>query len=203
MNYHHIFIKGEENQPVFLLLHGTGGNEEDLIPLARMINPKASILSPRGNVSENGMNRFFRRLEMGVLDEVDLEKRTHDLYEFVNEAAYEYNFNRKEVVALGYSNGANIAASMLYFFNDAFKGSLLHHPMVPFRNKKMVELNQLPIFIGAGSNDPICLPDETNALINELENKNSDVTTYWGNAGHSLSQEELRHAANWYKKYFS
>lgn len=203
MTHHHIYIENDKTQPVFLLLHGTGGTEEDLIPLARTINPQASILSVRGNVSENGMNRFFRRLAMGVFDEEDLESRTKELYQFVNEAAVEYEFDRKNVVALGYSNGANIAASMLYFFNDAYRAALLLHPMVPFHNRDMVELNQLPIFIGAGTNDPICPPDETHGLTNKIEAKNGNVTTFWGNAGHSLTKDEVEHALSWYQQNLS
>lgn len=202
MTYHHFYQEGNPTRPVFLLLHGTGGTEKDLIPLAKMIDENASILSVRGNVSENGMNRYFRRLSEGVFDLEDLEKRTHELAAFITEAATEYHFKPDQIVVLGYSNGANIAASMLYFFKDIFQGALLHHPMVPFRDREMMAQEGLPIFVGAGVNDPICPPDETKDLIKRLEQAKSKVTTYWGTAGHSLTQEELQAAKSWYEEQF-
>jgi phospholipase/carboxylesterase len=119
MEMKHIFQQGsQENAPVLLLLHGTGGTETDLLGLAEIVSPGSSVLSVRGNVSENGMPRFFRRLAEGVFDEEDLIFRTNELHEYVNEAAKQYGFDRKNVVALGYSNGANIAASLLFHYED-------------------------------------------------------------------------------------
>lgn len=120
----HIFQKGSNEQaPVLLLLHGTGGDENDLLPLAKMIAPDSSVLSVRGNVSENGMPRFFRRLREGVFDEEDLVFRTKELHEFLDQAASEHNFNRSNIVAVGYSNGANIAASLLFHYENSLKGA--------------------------------------------------------------------------------
>jgi len=130
----HLFQQGRDPaKPTFLLLHGTGGNESDLLPLAGMIDPDASVLSVRGNVLENGMPRFFRRLAEGVFDEKDLVFRTKELYEFLDEASKKYSFDRKNIVAIGYSNGANIAGSLLFHYQDALKGAILFHPMVPRR----------------------------------------------------------------------
>src|SRR5690606_31403766 len=111
-----------------LLLHGTGGTERDLLPLAERIDPEASVLSVRGNILENGMPRFFRRLAEGVFDEEDLIFRTHELSDFLLQASKDYKFDRDRVVAVGYSNGANIAASMMFHIPDALMGAILHHP---------------------------------------------------------------------------
>ena len=118
----HIFNRGKDpNKPTFLLLHGTGGNELDLLPLAGMIDDGANVLSVRGNVLENGMPRFFKRLAEGVFDEKDLIFRTEELNNFLNEAAEKYGFNRNDIIAIGYSNGANIAASLLFHYQNALK----------------------------------------------------------------------------------
>ena len=146
----HIYKAGvQPDAPTLLLLHGTGGTENDLIGLAEMIAPGASILGVRGNVSENGMPRFFRRLAEGVFDE-DLIARTAELGAFIDAAAVEYGFDRSNVYALGYSNGANIAASLMFHHADVFKGAILHHPMVPLRGLTLPDLKGLPVFIGAG-----------------------------------------------------
>ena len=130
----HIFQQGSDtNAPVLLLLHGTGGNERDLLPLAQIISPFSSVLSVRGNVLENGMPRFFRRLAEGVFDEEDLIFRTKELNDFLDQAAAEHQFDRSNIVAVGYSNGANIAGSLLFHYKDALRGAILHHPMVPRR----------------------------------------------------------------------
>ena len=127
----HIFHKGENpERPTLLLLHGTGGNDRDLIPVANLIDPTASYLSVRGNVLENGMPRFFRRLAEGVFDIEDLVFRTKELNDFLDEAAEKYDFDRNNIVAIGYSNGANIAGSLLFHYQDALKGAIIHHPMV-------------------------------------------------------------------------
>ena len=137
----HVFQKGKDtSKPVLLLLHGTGGNELDLLPLAEIVDPEASVLSVRGNVLENGMPRFFRRLAEGIFDEEDLIFRTKELNEFLDEAAKEYKFDRNNIVAIGYSNGANIAASLLFHYENALKGAVLHHPMVPRRGMQLANL---------------------------------------------------------------
>src|SRR3954468_1472320 len=144
----HIFQKGTNlAKPTFLLLHGTGGTESDLLPLAGMIDEEASVLSVRGNVLENGMPRFFRRLAEGIFDEEDLIFRTNELNAFLDEAAGKYKFDRQNIVAIGYSNGANIAASLLFHFKDALKGAILHHPMVPRRGITLPDLTGTQVFI--------------------------------------------------------
>ena len=196
----HIFNKGKvASKPTLLLLHGTGGNELDLLPLAGMIDDEASVLSVRGNVMENGMPRFFRRLAEGVFDEQDLIFRTKELNEFLNEAAEKYSFDRDNVIAVGYSNGANIAASLLFHYQNALKGAILHHPMVPRRGIDLPDLTGTSVFIAAGTNDPICSPQETEELKSLLEKANGDVELHWENRGHQLTRDEVEAAAKWYR----
>lgn len=196
----HIFNKGKDTtKPTLLLLHGTGGNELDLLPLAGRIDDTASVLSVRGNVLENGMPRFFRRLAEGVFDEEDLIFRTKELNEFLNEAAEKYNFDRDNIMAIGYSNGANIAASLLFHYKDALRGAILHHPMVPRRGSELPDLSGKSVFIAAGTNDPMCPPEEADELQSLLEKAKADVKLHWENKGHRLTAEEVEAAAQWYR----
>jgi phospholipase/carboxylesterase len=198
----HVFVAGaDQAAPTLLLLHGTGGTERDLLPLAQLVDPGASVLSVRGNVLENGMPRFFRRLAEGVFDIPDLIARTEELHAFLDRAANEYGFNRKNVVAIGYSNGANIAGSLLFHFKDALRGAMLHHPMVPRRGIELPWLSDTPIFIGAGRNDPICSPAETEELQTLLAGAGANVTVHWESFGHQLSRTEVAAAAEWYSRH--
>ncbi len=199
-----LFFKGINTKlPTLFMLHGTGGTEEDLVPIAKMISPDSSILSVRGNVSENGMPRFFKRLAEGVFDEEDLRFRTKELRDYLNEASVIYGFDRDQVVVVGYSNGANIAASMLFHFQDTFKGAILHHPMVPIRGLMLPEMTGLPIFIGAGINDPICSSNETEELNEMLQAAGANVTIHWEQNGHQLTQSEVEAAVSWFSQEFS
>jgi phospholipase/carboxylesterase len=199
----HIFKQGSDtSKPVLLLLHGTGGTEQDLLPLAEMIDPEASVLSVRGNVSENGMPRFFRRLAEGVFDEEDLIFRTKELHEFLDKAANEHGFDRSNIVAFGYSNGANIAASLLFHYDDSLKGASLHHPMVPLRGIQMPDLSEVPVFIAAGKNDPICPAAESEELDELLRGAGAKTTVHWEMNGHTLTGSEVAVAADWYRSQF-
>lgn len=199
----HIYEAGtEKDGQVLLLLHGTGGDENDLIPLARTVDPGASILSVRGNILENGMPRFFRRLAEGVFDEPDLIFRTQELKKFIDDAAVQYGFDRNKVVALGYSNGANIAASMLFHYADVLQGAIMHHPMVPLRSIELPKLTGVACFIGAGENDPICTPAESNELKSLLSEAGADVQIHWERHGHQLSRTEVEAAKVWYEAQF-
>lgn len=199
----HIFKKGKNDKlPTLLLLHGTGGDERDLLPLAEMIAPDASVLSVKGNVDENGMARFFARLREGVFDEKDLLFRTNELNEFIDESAKEYEFDRENVVAIGYSNGANIAASLIYHHEHALKGGILFHPMVPRRGVTLPELSDSPVFIGAGKRDPLIPLAETKELIKNLIDAKSPVTEYWTDGGHELRREEVDAAKEWFVSNF-
>lgn len=197
----HVFQKGTDtSKPVLLLLHGTGGNELDLLPLAERIDAEASVLSVRGNVLENGMPRFFRRLAEGIFDEEDLIFRTKELNGFLDEAAKTYEFDRNNIVAIGYSNGANIAASLLFHYENALKGAILHHPMVPRRGMQLPDLAEKAVFIAAGTNDPICSPSESEELKTLLESANASVMMHWENRGHQLTIDEVEKAKEWYDK---
>ncbi|WML53248.1 alpha/beta hydrolase [Neobacillus sp. PS3-12] len=199
----HIFNKGQDpKKPTFLLLHGTGGNELDLLPLAGRMDDEASVLSVRGNVLENGMPRFFRRLAEGVFDIEDLIFRTKELNEFLDEAAEKYGFDRNNIIAIGYSNGANIAASLLFHYQNALKGAILHHPMVPRKGIDLPDLSGKNVFIAAGTNDPICSPMESAELESLLKNANAKVEIHWENRGHQLTMEEVKAAANWYQELY-
>ncbi|MBD3861126.1 alpha/beta hydrolase [Bacillus sp. 28A-2] len=199
----HLFRKGKnEQRPVLLLLHGTGGTEHDLLPLAEVVDPDASVLSVRGSVLENGMPRFFRRLAEGIFDEQDLIERTKELYTFIGEAADEHGFDRHNVVAIGYSNGANIAGSLLFHYGDALKGAILHHPMVPRRGVSLPSLAGKQVFIAAGENDPMCRPEESQELEQLLQEAGASVTLHWENRGHQLTKEEVDAAALWYRRQF-
>jgi len=197
----HIFNKGQvPTKPTLLLLHGTGGNELDLLPLAGRIDDEANVLSLRGNVLENGMPRFFRRLAEGVFDEEDLIFRTKELNEFLDGSAEKYGFDRNNIVAIGYSNGANIAASLLFHYQNALKGSILFHPMVPRKGIALPDLSGKSVFIAAGTNDPICSPMESAELQSLLEKAHAKVELHWENQGHQLTLEEVEAASKWYRK---
>jgi phospholipase/carboxylesterase len=199
----HIFKKGSNPKHTLLLLHGTGGTEQDLLPLGNMIDSTANVLSVRGNVLENGMPRFFRRLAEGVFDEEDLVFRTEELNNFLDEAAVEYGFDRRNIIAIGYSNGANIASSLLFHYENSLKGAILHHPMVPRRGVKLPDLTNTPVFIAAGKNDPICPPQESNELKDLLSHAGAEVELHWENFGHQLTKSEIIAAKSWYNKNFN
>jgi predicted esterase len=147
-----------------LLLHGTGGDEESLVPVAGSILPGAGILSPRGKVLENGMPRFFRRLSEGVFDLEDLRLRTAELTEFIIKASEIYSLDRGKLTAVGYSNGANIAASILLTYAGVIPNAVLFHPMVPFIPESLPDLSGTDVLITAGTNDPIVGPEGTEDL---------------------------------------
>ncbi|HLR69990.1 MAG TPA: alpha/beta hydrolase [Pseudogracilibacillus sp.] len=199
----HIFEQGTNpSRQTFLMLHGTGGTEHDLVPLATKLDPDANVLSVRGNVLENGMPRFFKRVREGVFDEEDLIFRTKELNGFLDTAAEQYEFNRNNVVAVGYSNGANIAASLLFHYKDALQGAILYHPMVPRRGMELPDLSGKNIFIGAGKNDPLCPPEESTELTSLFEEAGAKVDLHWENSGHQLTGEEFAASRSWFEKIF-
>lgn len=198
MNMKHRFEQGTNPEaPTLLLLHGTGGNEHDLLQLGRAIHPSSSLLSVRGQELERGMPRFFRRLSEGVFDEPNLLFRTNELNDELTAAADHYQFERSNVIAVGYSNGANIAASLLFHHAQSLKAAILFHPMVPRRGVKLPSLDGVSVFIGAGSNDPLCPPQETEDLRQLLEEAGASVEIFWHEQGHQLTQEEVMQATAW------
>ncbi len=195
----HRFVPAPQpgNSPTLLLLHGTGGDENDLLPLGGALLPNTNLLSPRGKVLEHGMPRFFRRLAEGVFDQEDLRFRTQELAAFISASAVQYGFNSDHVIAVGYSNGANIAASLLLTQPERLAGAILFHPMVPFVPETLPNLSGMPIFIGAGENDPIVPIANTEELAKLLQQGGADVSLHWHRGGHSLTQEEIQATQQW------
>jgi phospholipase/carboxylesterase len=196
LDFVHEFVPGSSKRTL-LLLHGTGGNERDLIPLGREIDPTAAFLSPRGKVLENGMPRFFHRLAEGIFDEEDLKRRTHELADFVDAAAKHYEFAADQVVAVGYSNGANIAASLLLLRPETLRAAILFRAMVPIVPEKLPDLSLLRVWIGAGNHDPIIPTSETQRLVELLRGAGTDVTIRFFDAGHNLTNDEIEIARDW------
>jgi predicted esterase len=192
----HEFVPGS-SQRTLLLLHGTGGNERDLIPLGRELDPSAALLSPRGKVLENGMPRFFRRLAEGVFDLEDLKKRTNELADFVTIAAQHYGFAADKVVAVGYSNGANIAASMLLLRPEILSAAILFRVMVPLIPEIRPNLSAVRVWIGAGTSDPIIPTSETKRLAELIRSAGADVTIRFFQASHALTVDDVDAAGEW------
>jgi phospholipase/carboxylesterase len=195
----HEFVPGKSKRTL-LLLHGTGGNERDLIPLGRELDPNASLLSPRGKVLENGMPRFFRRLAEGVFDLEDLQKRTHELADFITSAVQHYKIDIKRIVAVGYSNGANIAASMLLLRPQDLSAAVLFRTMVPLVPETTPNLKSKRIWIGAGSHDPIIPASNTMELVELLRSAGADVTIRFFQSGHELTSDDVDLAREWLTK---
>ena len=197
LDFIHRWEPADNARATLLVLHGTGGNENDLVPLARELLPGAAILSPRGKVVERGMPRFFRRLSEGVFDLEDLAFRTDELTRFIDEASSAYGFDRSRVIALGFSNGANIAASMLLRLGAVLRGAMLLSPMLPFEPLQTPDLSSVAVFIGAGTGDTVIPPAQARRLVDVLRAAGADVTDYWHPAGHTITHEELRAARGW------
>jgi phospholipase/carboxylesterase/glyoxalase family protein len=183
--------------PVLLILHGTGGDENDLIPLGQKLLPGAAILSPRGNVLERGMPRFFRRIAEGVFDLEDLERRTGELRKFLDEARERYRLARNPMIAVGYSNGANIAASLILREPRHLAGGVLLRAMVPFTPEEPPDLSALSIFLSAGRRDPIVPAENTQRLAGMFESGGARVTLHWHDGGHELGQDDIESARAW------
>jgi len=191
-----------QGAPCVLLLHGTGGDETSLVPLGKAIAPGAALLSPRGKVLEQGLARFFRRRTEGEFDQVDLETRTKELAAFVNEASAAYSIPAGKLVAAGFSNGANIASSLILRFPEALAGALLMRGMVPFVPQQAVDLKRRPVLLLSGVDDPIVGTDEVEELADIFRAANAEVTLHWETAGHTLSQGDVLMAFDWMRKFF-
>src|SRR5271170_16748 len=200
LSYIHRFEKGTDpNARPLLLLHGTGGDENDLMPLGRMIAPTAPLLSPRGKVLENGMPRFFRRFAEGVFDEEDVRRRALELADFIAEAQARYGIS--DPIALGYSNGANIAAATLLVRPDAFAGAILLRAMIPLSQTPPADLTGKPILITSGRTDPIIPPEGAARLASLLEQHGAVVEHRILPNGHELSQADVNLAQAWWRTH--
>jgi predicted esterase len=197
LGFAHVFEPGSSDWTL-LLLHGTGGDEHDLVGLGRQLAPTAALLSPRGQVLENGMPRFFRRLAVGQLDIPDLLARTDQLADFIADAAAAYGRDRSKVVAVGLSNGANIAASLLLRSPGTLRGAALLRPMLPYEPEQIPELNGTDVLIEAGERDPYSPSEQVTRLTEILRAGGAEVTTtVEPGAGHGLTEDDLRRLAAW------
>jgi phospholipase/carboxylesterase len=196
--FRHVFIPGTENKTL-LLLHGTGGTEHDLIDLGKAMLPGAALLSPRGRVLENGMPRFFRRLAEGVFDEEDLIRRTHELADFITESITTHGLDASEIYAIGYSNGANIASSLMLLRPEILAGAALWRPMVPLLPEQLPDLSNKDVLIAAGYSDPIVPEQNVRQLVGLLKDAGAKITLRFENAGHGLTQQTFLNTKAWFE----
>jgi phospholipase/carboxylesterase len=198
LTFIHRFVPGTRPGAVpLLLLHGTGGNETDLLDLGRSLAPGSPLISPRGRVLENGMPRFFRRLAEGVFDLADLRLQAQELAGFVKAAGVHYGLGDSPPLALGYSNGANIAAALLLLHPGTLSGAVLLRPMVPLIPDSLPDLEGVRVLVAAGLRDPIAVPAQAQALGELLTRSGADLTLQWSNAAHGLVQDDLDAAERW------
>lgn len=177
--------------PPLLLLHGTGGNQNDLLPLGRQLAPGSALLSPRGDVSEHGMPRFFRRFAEGVFDLADVARRTHALADFSAAAASEYGFDPARLTALGYSNGANIAASLFLLRPETLTRAVLLRPMVVLDPPQLPDLTGKQILLLSGRHDPIVPVEHPEQLAAMFRRAGAEVDLQWLDTGHQLTERDF------------
>lgn len=181
-----------------IVLHGTGGDENDLVGIGQAIAPGAAIVSPRGNVLENGAPRFFRRLAEGVFDPKEVRSRAEELARFIRAAVVTYRLDPARVFALGYSNGANVASTVMLVEPGTLQGAVLLRPMVVYEPTEKHDLNGSSVFISAGRMDPIVPIDSVERLVHLFESAHAEVTLKWQLTGHSLTPSDVRDAAEWF-----
>lgn len=202
LSFKHLYQPpSQEDSLTLLMLHGTGGDEESLLPFAQALRPTAGILSPRGKVLENGLPRFFRRFEEGVFDLEDMKLQTEDLAAFVKDASTRFGFDSSRVFAVGYSNGANIAASLILRDPEVLAGAVLFRATLPFEPANPPEADGKPILICAGIEDPYAPRDKVERLIEVLEAGGATVSVNWQAGGHSLASAEIDMAAGWLQRF--
>lgn len=199
LGFIHRFIPAEDQSAgTLLVLHGTGGNENDLVGIGQAIAPGAAILSPRGNVLENGAPRFFRRIAEGVFDPKEVHSRGEELARFIRAAVVTYRLDPSRIFALGYSNGANIASTVMLIEPGSIQGSILFRPMLVYEPSRKNDLSGSSVFISAGRMDPIVPTTSVEQLAEIFRSVNADVTLKWQLAGHSLVPSEVREASEWF-----
>jgi predicted esterase len=203
LSFIHKFVparSGPSNTATLLLLHGTGGDENDLLPLGNELWPGAALLGVRGRVLENGMPRFFRRFAEGILDVEDLKFRTEELAQFIDAASERYDFSKKRLIVVGYSNGANIASSLILLHPHYLAAAVLLRAMVPFSPDLIRDFRHLSVFIGAGRLDPLVPSGQVEELGAIFESGGADVTISWSQGGHELGEDDIRAAKTWLSK---
>jgi phospholipase/carboxylesterase len=190
--------KDDNSALTLLLLHGTGGNEDDLLPLGRELDPHAGLLSPRGKILEaDRIPRFFRRLAEGIFDIEDLKFRTFELARFVENASKIYKFDLNKIIAVGYSNGANIAASMLLLKPQTLSGAVLFRAMVPLVPDSLGDLSEKRILLSSGLRDPIATRQEAERLYGLFKQARAIIDLQWQNSGHDLTEDDIHVAKQW------
>jgi phospholipase/carboxylesterase len=198
LGFIHRFVPARSSSGVtLLLLHGTGADENDLLDLGHALDPGAALLSPRGKVLENGAPRFFRRLAEGVFDEKDMIHRAHELSEFIRAAAAQYKIDVEKMVAVGYSNGANIASAMMLLNIASFSKAILLRPMVPLEPPILPGLAGVSVLLLAGQFDPIARPPIVKELEQLLRKAGADVTLQFQPSGHGLTPNDVKAAREW------
>jgi phospholipase/carboxylesterase len=199
LGFIHRFIPAEDSSSgeTLLVLHGTGGDENDLIGIGHAIAPGAAILSPRGNVLEAGAPRFFKRFAEGVFDPKEVRSRAEELVRFIRAAAVTYRLDSTRVFALGFSNGANIASTVMFVEPRILQGAILLRPMLVYEPTENNDLSGSAVLISAGRMDPIVPAASVERLTELFESAHAEVTLKWQLAGHNLVPSEVREAAEW------
>ena len=199
LGFIHRFVPAEDSASgdSVVVLHGTGGDESDLISIGQAIAPGAAIVSPRGNVLENGAPRFFKRLAEGVFDPKEVRSRAEELARFIRAAVVTYRLDPARVFALGYSNGANVASTVMFVEPGILQGAILFRPMLVYEPSEGNDLTGSAVFISAGRMDPIVPAASVERLAELFEAAHAEVTLKWQLAGHNLVPSEVREAAEW------
>jgi phospholipase/carboxylesterase len=199
LGFIHRFLPASEpdSRETLLVLHGTGGDENDLVGIAQSIAPGAAILSPRGNVLENGAPRFFKRLAEGVFDPAEVRSRGEELAQFISAAIAKYSLDASRIFAFGFSNGANIASTVMFIEPDLLQGSILFRPMLVFEPVEVPDLSGKSVLISSGRTDPIVPTDNVQRLVELFKSSGAEVSLNWQPGGHRLSPGEVREAAEW------
>ena len=193
-------IEQKASNHVIVCLHGTGGTEHDLLQLGRRISPEATLIGIRGDINERGMNRYFKRFGPGVFDESSIIHETKKLYDEINGLKQAYELIDKEWYVLGYSNGANIASSLIFHYPKLFKKAWLFHPMKPFKTFDYPSFKELEVFVAAGRNDPIVTQEETLELIDIYDQHHAYIETCWSSEGHRISMVTVQAAHDFFHK---
>jgi predicted esterase len=198
MDFIHRFVHGESSSnPVLLLLHGTGGDENDMLDLGRSLYPGAALLSPRGKVLEDGSPGFFRPLADGAMDEEELLFRTHEMADFVTQAAEHYRLGGRRILPVGFSTGANLAAQLLLWRPELLSGGVLLRALVARPPEVLPDLKGKPVFLAVGRNDPFVPEERAEQLAQTLGEAGAQVTLRWTPGGHQLTAAELDEAGDW------
>jgi phospholipase/carboxylesterase len=198
LGFIHRFVPAEDSgADTLLLLHGTGGDEDDLIGIGQSVAPGAAILSPRGNVLENGAPRFFRRLAEGVFDPKEVRTRAEELARFIRAATVTYRLDPTRIYSLGYSNGANVASTVMLVEPGILRASILLRPMLVYEPSEKSDLGGSSVLISAGRMDPIVPAESVEKLVSLFESARAAVTLKWQLAGHNLVPSEVREATEW------